>query len=1432
LPTSTPLGLHNLPLAFELNQGQADDEVKFLARAPGYDLFLTSNEAVLSLVQPGTAEGEESSTSVVRMQMVGAEAMPTLFGMDMLEGKSNYFIGTDSSQWFTDVANYGQVKYEGIYPGIDLVYHGNPTQLQYDFLVAAGADPGQIALHFEGADGLSLDGSGNLVIQSGPAEVIAHAPILYQDIGGVRHLVDGGYTLLGGNQVGFSIGAYDDTHPLVIDPTLTYSTYLGGAGNDQGLGIATDSAGNVYLTGLTASNPYPGITGTIIGATNANPIVITSVNHGLATGATVVISGVVGNTAANGTRTITVIDANRFSLNGIAGNGNYTSGGTWRTGSQTAFAGSNDVFVTKLNAAGTGKLYSTYIGGNQNDQGFNIAVDGSGNAYVTGVTFGNFPIVGASNDTSFGGTVGSQRDVFLARLSSTGQVNYTTYFGGSSDEFAGANIFGGKMLALDGTQVIVAGSTNSNNLPVPNGFDTAFADTAGGTSYDGFVAKFNLGLAAGSQLTYASYLGGTGHDQASGVAVGPGGTIYAAGFTASTAYPVTASRFQGTNAGGNDVFVTKINPAVSGAGSLLASTYLGGTGSDQGIAIAVDAGGSAYVTGVTASTNFPTQSPIQAANGGGNDVFVTKLNSSLTGLIYSTYLGGAGNEQAASIALDNTGSVHLAGLTASSNFPTANPVQASLANFATVANDAFVTRLNPAGSSLYYSTYLGGSGADSAAGIAVDNAGNAYVMGFTASTNFLTANPQQATNAGSNDTFVAKLTDTGNHAPVLPVIGTQAVNKGTTLTIALAATDPDGEAVALSIDSGPAGLQRVSYAATVQEDSPLVYYRFEDANGASGQLATDSSGNAKHGTYDNDVSLASDGFGPGLGKAANFDNGATNDTVAVPALGTHSAVSVEAWINPRSLSFDHIYGTDGWPTGGLHWLVLGGAANTLFAINGGGVTDSTGLSIPLNRWSHIVSTYDSTLPTNNVKYYLNGALVATATINQQAAVLAEAHLGAWLSGSLQRQFDGLIDEFAIYGSALSAARIHAHYSAASGIFTWTPPPTDVSAWWRGEGDAVDVTGLHDGTLTNGATVTSGKVGQAFSFDGSDGYVDAPDSPTLTLGSDFTIEMWVNFDAVRSRSPFIGHDEGGGNAKKWIFWHDAVGHDTQLDVPALRLHVNDPEVGGGDVIVAPWNPQTGQWYHVALTRDGSTYALYIDGNQVATAVDAAMIPDPAASLTIGRAEGFFHDGLIDEPAFYNRALSVDEIQSIYASDSDGKGSVDGYGTTVTVRATDNVTLGDSATGWWQAEGNANDSADGNHGTLNGATFATGTVGQAFSFDGVDDYVNVPDSANLEVTTQFTLEAWIKPDDVSTWRQIISKFGAAGHYAYQYGLAPNGALRVDISAGGNTYDDLTSPTGLLSPGTWAHVAVTFQSGFLRLYVNGVQVASKLSSMTSIF
>lgn len=664
-----------LPIHFERNVGQADPRVKFLARGSGYTLFLTPLEAVLSLRAPSKTASHSfgrRSTHVrvdaIRMRLVGADPNPSVSGIHGLNTKAHYLLGNRRTEWSRDTSLFAGVRYEQVYPGIDLVYSGRGGRMEYDFQLASGIDPGAIVLAFRGQDGLYIEPGGDLVLRTPVGEIVHRRPRAFQVLGRVRREVEVRYVGRGQGRVGFSISEWDRRSPLVIDPVLEYSTYLGGTcGCEESRGIAVDGSGAAYIVGSVDSSNFPTSEGSL----------------------------------------------------------------------QPSNAGSTDAFVAKVHPSGTSLIYATFLGGKAIDYGGGIAVDSQGNAYVAGYTSSSdFPVsrpYQASRAGAFDG--------FVAKLDPSGsELVYSTYLGSQGLDFPGP------ITVDESGSVYVTGFTDSGDFPTTDGAIQEENPSFGGAHV--FVTKMQP---SGGTLAYSTYLGGTAEEAGNAIAVDSRGAAYVTGITGSDDFPTTVSALQANNAGPGDAFVSKLNPVGSG---LEYSTYLGGSAPDWGNGIAVDAAGAAYVTGPTASDDFPTASAIQPQRKGAFDAFVARLAPSGSDLAYSTYLGGSRDEIGGDVAVDSSGVAFVAGSTGSSDFPMVNPLQSILGG----GGDAFVVSLAASGSQLQYSTYLGGSGYEvDPVSVAIDGGGAAFVTGVTHSSDFPLANPEQGSLAGAKDAFIARI---------------------------------------------------------------------------------------------------------------------------------------------------------------------------------------------------------------------------------------------------------------------------------------------------------------------------------------------------------------------------------------------------------------------------------------------------------------------------------------------------------------------------------------------------------------------------------------------------------------------------------------------------------------------------------------------------
>ncbi|MCI0456209.1 MAG: SBBP repeat-containing protein [Gemmataceae bacterium] len=683
---------------FEANQGQTDAQALFLTRARGYNSVFTPEGVVIS---PGTASllaqdtsadttfdetltaTQPGSTAIVdprlqRLLFAGANPGAPVSGGQQLVTRTNYLFGNDPSAWLTDVPNFGEVRYQGIYSGVDAVFRDRRGQVEYAFEVAAGSDPGAIALAFPDSSSLNINELGQLLVGlPDGSTLLSTRPVFYEQTpAGVRDL-EGRYVLRGGSQVGFEVVGHDFSRPLVIDPVL-YATYLGGTPNEEARGVAVDDTGSAYATGLASGTSFPTTPTSLQPAFGggANDVFVTKFDNA---GTALLYSTFIGGTGADEGNAIAVDPGGNAYVTGKTVSANFpTSPGAFRTTS----AGADEAFVLKLNPAGNGLVYSTLLGGNGNDQGTAIAVQ-NGLAFVTGrAASTNFPTTPGvvQPSTAF------QNSCFVTKVNADGTgLVYSTYICGTTNLNEAAGI------AVDaGGNAYVTGRTNNfGDFPLtPGAFQTTF--TSGSEAY---VLKLNP---LGTAYIYGTLLGSGGDDSGLGIAVDANGSAYVTGFALGNSFPTTPGAFQTTDptpmGSAATPFVTKFNPTGTG---VVYSTYLGGTtlpagGADIANAIALDPFGNAFITGSVDSTNFPTVNPTQANKAGLLvDAFVSVLNTAGSGLVFSTYFGGSMIDSGKAIAVDPSRNFYIAGQTNSANLPVTTGVfQTTLGG----GSDAFVTQ--------------------------------------------------------------------------------------------------------------------------------------------------------------------------------------------------------------------------------------------------------------------------------------------------------------------------------------------------------------------------------------------------------------------------------------------------------------------------------------------------------------------------------------------------------------------------------------------------------------------------------------------------------------------------------------------------------------------------------------------------------------------
>jgi hypothetical protein len=698
-PAAVPQRFGNVPLMFEPLGATEAGTLGYLGRGPGYRVRVGPTQLDVEVqVAEGRGDKFEPSRGGARSRHVAPKANWLSFGMELvgsdakagviaeqdLPTRVNYFVGNDPRAWRTGVATHARVRYQAVYPGIDLVYYGNQRQLEHDFVVAPGADPARILWRFEGTDDLELRPDGGLTVSVGSASLEFRPPHVYQWHGGERQVVPAAYKLEPGSaEVGFAVAPYDPTRTLVIDPVLVYSTFLGGLGYEQASGVAVNSEGQAYVVGETSSTNFPvanALWGTNAGGYDGirNPYGNEAFVAKLgAQGTNLIFATYFGGDGVDAAIAVALDPEGNPVITGLTGSTNFP---VTPNALQSRIAGEsnlglflNDVFVVSISAEGDVLLYSSYIGGSDDDLGLAIACDATGAVYVAGDTESNdFPV--RNNTTEYS----DRTDAFVLKFRpGDPELTYSMLLGGAGFDFA-------QSIAVDALgHAHVVGSTGSSGFPSTNAFQAAFR----GGNYDAFLTKVSP---QGDGLLFSTFLGGGNQDEGFGVALDASANVFVTGYTGSGNFPVTNALYA-TKAPNRDAFVAKFDST----GQIHYATFLGGRSDDEGWAIAVDPAGSALVAGMTQSSDFPLTNALQTVYQGNRDVFITKFSPNGQALVFSTFLGGPRADEARALALDPAGSAYVVGYTSSTNFPVAPAVLPLQRIYGGGIADAFVLKVVP-----------------------------------------------------------------------------------------------------------------------------------------------------------------------------------------------------------------------------------------------------------------------------------------------------------------------------------------------------------------------------------------------------------------------------------------------------------------------------------------------------------------------------------------------------------------------------------------------------------------------------------------------------------------------------------------------------------------------------------------------------------------
>jgi hypothetical protein len=1238
---SSRAAFDKLPLYFVENRGQLDSRVAYYVQGRDKLLYFTSQGLTFALagrekparaseefwqkasLRPASfAEPEPPGLQagwVLKLDFVGAKPDARPIGQDQTPAVISHFKGSQS-QWQAGLKTYATLVYPDLWPGVDLVYSGTVNRLKYQFVVKPGADPNQIKLAYRGASAVRLNEAGQLELSTPAGSFSDDKPYAYQEVAGQRVEVRSAYVLEAkahseAQAYGFSVGDYDKSQPLVLDPAvLVYCGYVGGSGSDVGYSIALDQDRNAYITGSTGSTPatFPEAVGPYL-----------------------------------------------------------TNSGT-------------DAFVAKVNASGSALDYCGYIGGSSGDIGQGIAVDVNGEAYITGYTSSaNFPVTAGALDAT---SNGCNWDAFVVRVNAAGTaLVYSTYLGGTHSQGNCGNDRGTAIAVDNNGKAYVTGLTDTCAFPVKVGPDLIHGgpDVHGFPACfltDAFVAKFDTNASGSASLIYSGYIGGSAYDFGYGIAIDAAGNAYVTGATGSVgpvdslgriSFPVTPGAFDTTfNGGGYDAFVAKVK--ADGTGFVYV-TYVGTSGDDQGLGVAVDSAGNAYITGSTPSANFPvTPGAFDTTHNGNLDTFVVKLNAAGTALDYATYLGGSGNDVGRGIALDSAGNTYITGSTQSSQatFPVLSGPDLTYTSQGT-GTTAYVAKLNPTGTGLSYCGYIGDSSSDGR-GIAVDSSGNAYVTGSTGINLPVIVGPDLSHNGGS-DAFVAKISSTGGvgtNNPPDAVNDTASTPQGRAVTVTVLTNDIDPDGDSLVVDSVTHG----SNGSVVINSSIYVTYtpnaNFTGTDSFSYAIS-DGRGGSDMATVTVTVLAGGDGIADWNAGDGKFPEQACpawelTDTAAQNPVFSAGKLRLSTSTNSEIMDYIQYEPDIAFPATPFieaRMRFVSGTSTTSVktaAVIGFTTAPTVGNTLFIGQDEIFLLANASTrsatafVDTNDAFHTYRIELGAGGTItvfydgNQilTGATFADVNH----NGNLRRIFWG---DGTLTAAGTSDWEFVRHNAAE--CQPCVAAPTGTVSWWPWDGNANDIQGSNQATLFGSPAFTAGKVAQALQFDGVNDYAKANASASLDVGtgSGLTLEMWINPADIATGRPLLEWNNPAAaqpfGVHLWISSGGVLG--------SLFANLNDT-AGNSHIIQTTTAVITANIYqHVALTYDKATgvATLYRNGVVVRQLNLGSFTPKTFTDLYFGLrpTNNTRFSGKLDEVSIYNRTLTALEIQAIVQASSSGK-----------------------------------------------------------------------------------------------------------------------------------------------------------------------------------